>query len=159
MLLLAKNVRLNFRIRHKILEKYNEMVSQKEIWDFLRTRVGDESIAESSDIFGEYGFVGDDFHEIIEEYAKTYQVNMSNYLWYFHSDEEGQNYGGILFKAPYKRVERISIIPKVLYESALKGIWEINYPEHKLHKRGYVILINQVLVLLFLTFQLYKVLI
>ena len=67
---------------------------------------------------------------------------MKSYLWYFHTNEEGQNLGGSLFKAPNERVERIPVTPKMLYEFAKSNKWDINYPEHTLPKRRYDLYFN-----------------
>jgi len=98
------------------------------------------------DIFYDLGVTGDDFHEMIEKYEKKFNVDMTSYLWYFHADEEGQNTGGIFFKAPNERVNRIPLTPKMLVDFANKGKWTINYPKHNLHKRRYDIIINRVLI-------------
>jgi len=91
--------------------------------------------------------VGDDFHEMIEKYAKKYSVEMKGYLWYFHADEESgwNNIGGWFFKPPYSRVARIPITPLMLTDFANRGKWDLQYPEHKLPKKRSDILINQIL--------------
>ena len=40
----------------------------------------------------------DDFHELIEKNAVESNVDMNAYLWCFHSDEEGQNIGGLILQ-------------------------------------------------------------
>jgi len=78
--------------------------------------------------------VGDDFHELIEKFAQTYSVDMTDYLWYFHCDEEGwRSYlCDFFFPPPYKKVKRIAVTPLLLTEFANKGKWHIQYPEHKI---------------------------
>ena len=116
-----------------------------EIIDFVKKQTGSESITSDTDIFAN-GTVGDDFHELIESYARTYSVDMANYLWYFHADEEGgwNSIGGLFFTPPYKKVKRIPVTPALLTEFATKAKWHINYPLHKFPKRRYDILINQI---------------
>jgi hypothetical protein len=81
------------------------MPTETEIIDFVRKNTGSESIYSDTDIFAG-GTVGDDFHELIENYAKTYCIDMTNYIWYFHTDEEGgwNSIGGLFFAPPYKKV-------------------------------------------------------
>ncbi len=54
---------------------------------------------------------------------------MSNYLWYFHCNEEGTgSIGGMFFNTPYKSVNRIPVTPKMLTEFAnSKIILNISY--------------------------------
>jgi hypothetical protein len=76
----------------------------------------------------------DDFHELIEKYAVELNVDMNAYLWCFHSDEEGQNIGGLFFKPPYRRVTRIPVTPDKLISFAISGKWSMQYPSHNLPK-------------------------
>ena len=117
-----------------------------ELIEFTKKVTGLESIMSDTDIFAS-GTVGDDFHELIESYAKTYSVDMTNYLWYFHADEEGgwNSIGGMFFAPPYKKVKRIPVTPALLTNFAIKGKWDLEYPQHKISKRRYDILINQIL--------------
>ena len=87
--------------------------------------------------------VGDDFHEMIEKFSSRYSVDMADYLWYFHADEEGQNFGGLFFKPPYSQVDRIPVTPMMLADTANKGKWDIQYPAHKISPRRYDILITK----------------
>lgn len=130
------------------MDKYSE----ENIISFLTDLVGREKITALTDIFSDLGVVGDDFHEMIEEYSKKFSVDMTSYLWYFHSDEEGQNFGACFFKTPNERVKRIPVTPKMLVDFANKGKWTIDYPEHTLPKRRYDLIINTVLVIGFFTF-------
>jgi hypothetical protein len=121
------------------------MPTATEIIEFVKKSTGSENITSDTDIFAN-GTVGDDFHELIDSYAKTYSVNMTNYLWYFHADEEGgwNSIGGLFITPPYKKVKRISVTPALLTDFATKGKWDIKYPHHKVPKRRYDILINQI---------------
>ena len=76
--------------------------STQNIIDFLKPLTGAIKITDESDIYNDLDMVGDDFHEMIEKYAKIFGVNMTNYLWYFHAEEEGVAFfGEIFFKPPY----------------------------------------------------------
>lgn len=130
------------------------MVTNDEIILFVKDHaaVGGENINLDTDIFDELGCVGDDFHELIEKYTQRYSVDMSGYLWYFHSDEEGQNYGGVFFNPPYNRVKRIPVTPRMLTDFANQEKWNLDYPSHKLPKYRFDILFNYLLLLVFMFF-------
>lgn len=114
----------------------------ENILDFVAEYSGKEKLQESSDIEGELGVYADDWHDMIEKFGEIYQVDMTSYLWYFHSREEGFTIGSLFFKAPYERVERIPITPSALLRIATKQKWDIEYPEHELPKRRYDLIIG-----------------
>lgn len=126
-----------------------------DIINLVSAKTSCDDVAGDSDIDSGLGCYGDDFHELMDAYAKTFRVDMSGYLWYFHTGEEGNNIGGYFFKAPYERVKRISITPDMLLEFANKGNWDLVYPAHTIPKRRYDMLINTMLVLLFVVFAVY----
>lgn len=99
------------------------------------------------DIYKDMHVIGDDFHEMIEDYSKQYKVDMSDYLWYFHAEEEGYNVGGMFFKPPYKRVTRIPVTPQMLADFIMTKKWKVEYPDHEIPKRRIDLLINQILVI------------
>jgi hypothetical protein len=62
-----------------------------------------------------------------------FEIDTTNYRWYFHHGEEAfLNFGAWLFKPPYRRVDRIPITPQVLAEALRTKRWPLKYPEHKL---------------------------
>ena len=122
-------------------EKQTEILKE-QINKFIIDIACVKNINDESDIFLDLGINGDDFHELIEKFSLKFKVDMKSYLWYFHTNEEGQNLGGSLFKAPNERVERIPVTPKMLYEFAKSSKWDINYPEHTLPKRRYDLYFN-----------------
>lgn len=125
------------------------MVTLKDIIGLISEKTGAKpgEISEHTDIFAHLGVCGDDFHELIEEYARRFQVDMTSYLWYFHADEEGQNIGGLFFKPPYARVERLPVTPDLLKTFANTRKWGLDYPEHQVPKKRYDLIFNQVMVL------------
>lgn len=114
--------------------------------DYSATYAEDPDI----DIYEDMGITGDDFHEMINKYAKTYDVDMSEYLWYFHTDEEGSSFGGQFFKPPYERVKRIPVTPRMLASFIETKKWKIDYPPHKIPKVRKDLIINKILVITFL---------
>ena len=77
-----------------------------EILQFAKGQTGFDEVLENSDIVNELGCNGDDFDELMVEFARRYKVDMSSYRWYFHHCEEGQNIGGLFFSPPNQRVQR-----------------------------------------------------
>jgi len=67
---------------------------------------------------------------------------------YFHHAEEGTDLG--FFSPPNKLVKHIAVTPKLLYEFALIGKWDLVYPEHQLPKRSHQIFNQAFVVILFL---------
>lgn len=137
--------------RNYTIEKIIKLVITK-------TGCDEFEVQADTDIFGELGCVGDDFHELISEFAEKFEVDISTYLWYFHADEEGQNFGALFFKPPYCRVKRIPVTPSVLLQAANSGKWMIVYPEHKLPKYRYDIFFTYLILILFFSFMIYLVL-
>ncbi len=124
-----------------------------EIIDLLEKTIGRDDIVEDSDIVLDLKCYGDDFHELMEAYAALFNVDMRQYLWYFHTEEEGTNgLGGFFFKPPNERVTRIAVTPKMLLNFAEAGRWHIEYPEHHLPKRRYDFLFNKIILIFFLAF-------
>lgn len=121
-----------------------------------KTGCSEEEVMSESDLMNDLGCSGDDFHELIDEYAKKFNVEMKSYLWYFHTNEEGNNIGGVFFKPPYERVKHIAVTPQILLQSANEGKWLIEYPVHELPKRRNDIIINQILILLVISILIYK---
>ena len=116
----------------KVVDTLNYTIN--DIIAFLIDLSKTDEINADSDIFGDVGMVGDDFHEMIEKYAKQFSVDMTGYLWYFHTYEEGQSMGGNFIESPYERVERIPITPTMLLEFAIKGKGDIHYLPKKIPK-------------------------
>lgn len=128
-------------------------ISEEEIIDFLKEETYEENIISDTDVFNECGVSGDDCDELLCKYCEKYSVDMTAFLWYFHYQEEGSlnfNLGSLFFKNPYQRVKTIPITPKMLTDFANSKIWKINYPEHKLPKYRYDMIINYVFFLIIL---------
>jgi hypothetical protein len=131
--------------------KYLRSVSWlDEIRNFLEDYSGVCSDDPNIDIFMDMNVTGDDFHEMIENYSNEYEVDMSEYLWYFHTNEEGISLGALGFKPPYARVKRIPVTPQMLADFIMTKKWSINYPEHNLPKRRYDIIFNQFVLVTFI---------
>src|SRR5690606_6725679 len=114
---------------------------------FLKERTGADNVLENSDIANDLGVDGDDYDELVYEFSKKYNVDVSSCLWYFHWSEEGSwnSIGGSVFRPPDKRVEHIPVTPLMLSEFSKAGKWNIEYPYHELPKRRYDSIINQII--------------
>lgn len=94
-----------------------------------------DPIDPDEDIFRRIGITGDDADEFIFAFEKTFDVDMRNYLWYFHCEEEGGlDLGGLFFKPPDRLVKRIPITPRVLSDSIDARQWSVHYPDHIMPK-------------------------
>lgn len=118
--------------------------SLREVLQFIEQKSGARAQPDS-DIF-RLGIAGDDFHELIEAYAQRFGVSIESYLWYFHADEEGVNFGILFFRPPHCRVKRIPITPLMLVDFAQKGTWDVQYPPHTIPKSRIDLLMNNCLV-------------
>jgi hypothetical protein len=122
------------------------------IYSFLSEQLGVplDKFSETSDIFQEFGVAGDDCSELVEYFSEKFSVDMSSYLWYFHHEEEGVfSLGGLFFSPPSARVDRIPVTPKFFLESANKGKWCVQYPDHQISENRYDIAINRASIILF----------
>jgi len=128
------------------------MYKVEDIIELIKDYSGLVDVKEDSDIVNDLRITRDDFHDFMQLYAMKFNVNMNDYLWYFHTSEEGGpiNLGGLIFPPPYKRVERISLTPSILLDFANKGKWELHYPEHRLMSRRYDIITNKIIIIGFL---------
>lgn len=86
----------------------------------------------SSDVFGSLTIDGDDVDEFLEEYAKRFEVDISSFIWYFHSGSEGWNLAWLVFKPPWRQVQEIPITIEMLTRFANERRWGIAYPAHQL---------------------------
>ena len=103
------------------------------------------ALSERTDLCGELGIVDLDLEELLDEFAERFGVDMSGYLWYFHSDEEGVSPGRWFFPAPQDRVTKIPLRLGILHRAAELGRWPVEYPEHSLPARRWDVVFNQCL--------------
>ncbi|ESU25632.1 hypothetical protein FLJC2902T_30820 [Flavobacterium limnosediminis JC2902] len=121
-----------------------------EIIKLVKEMTGADNVTENSELENDLGCTGDDFSELMEEYSKKFNVDMSNYIWYFHHYEEGNSITLNLFgyKSPAETVKQIPVTPKMLYDFSKIGKWNIEYPEHEIPNNRLANLANQILLLL-----------
>lgn len=126
------------------------MYSEADIYNLLNEQLGVDPLRIDiyDDIYNSMGVDGDDFFELIDEFKGRFNVDMTNYLWYFHHAEEGSGIGCLLFRSPDKRVKRIAITPKLLLEAANAGYWPVEYPKHNIPDKRYDMLFTNIFSLL-----------
>jgi coproporphyrinogen III oxidase len=131
------------------------MYNLDDILKFISEKTGGDEVTEITDIERDLGCYGDDFHEMISEYSKKFNVDIESYLWYFHTREEGNSIGGLFFEAPNEQVKLMPITPIMLLDFANKGKWNLEYPAHKISKKRPDLLINALLIMLLAAFLVY----
>lgn len=123
--------------------------SLENIIEFVIDTTCEKSVNQNTDIFEDTVCYGDDWHEMIDNYSKKFSVDISNYLWYFHTPEEGfGSIGGMFFKSPDQRVNRIKVTPKDLFNFAQSGVWKMDYPKHSIPVKRYDLTINAIIVII-----------
>jgi len=132
--------------------------SYDDIYAFLVQEAGAkrERLTPDTSLFNDLGVDGDDFFELAATFARSFKVDMSGYLWYFHHGAEGLDIGAALFP-PYGRITLIPVTAKLLLESANAGKWLLEYPPHKLSRRRYDQLANLVIFAAIILLGLYSV--
>lgn len=78
-----------------------------------------------SDICVDLGCDGDDFGEMMRDFAAKFQVDLTGYRWQFHHGPEGF----ALFSLFSRSVPHIPVTPSILTEAANSGRWMLTYPE------------------------------
>ena len=103
--------------------------------------------ADDEDLFARFGIDGDDAFDFMDSFAARFEVDIANYLWYFHHGEEGVNIAGLFFAPPYRRVKSIPITAATLLEAIRSRRWPLEYPAHNLPKVRWDIWLNLSLIL------------
>ena len=99
----------------------------EEIIDYIKDYTGSKNVYPDTNLCEHLSLFGDNFDELLERYSKIFNVDMNDYLWYFHRAEEGFGClpGSLFFKPPCDRVKQIPITPPMLTEFANMGKWDI----------------------------------
>lgn len=111
---------------------------RKELIALIADKVGvrAEEVLPDADIEKDLGCTGDDFFELMEAYAKRFNVDMSGFIWYFHTHDEGMATLDLLPGMPPSiQVERIPVSLNLLVQMAQLGKWDVPYPPHVLQPR------------------------
>ena len=129
-----------------VLAQLNSMPTLDEIVEFARQTTSFAGHLEANtELERDLGVYGDDMDEFLGAYARRFDVDMSSYLWYFHTGEEGLNLpGALFFRPPSARVKQIPITLRILHEGAQRGRWSVEYPKHSIPAIRYDIIINLV---------------
>jgi hypothetical protein len=123
------------------------MATFDDIAQFVREQTGYHGrLSPDTTLQGDIGVYGDDVDDLLSAYAERFGDDLSSYLWYFHTGEEGFfSPGGLFFPAPNRRVREIPISVGMLHDFAARGRWEVKYPSHQPPGFRADILINWVL--------------
>lgn len=111
---------------------------RKDLIALITDKVGVNAteLLPDADIEHDLGCTGDDFHELMDAYSDRINVDMSGYLWYFHTHDETMATLNLFPGNPHsKQVQRIPVTLDLLVEKALLGRWDLNYPPHVLQPR------------------------
>ena len=105
-------------------------VTVADITVFLAPKLGVPvaRIEADSDICDDLGCDGDDFGEMMRDFATKFQVNLNGYQWHFHSGPEGSSLFA-LFGLFSRSVPHIPVTPLILADAANSGRWMLAYPE------------------------------
>ena len=127
-------------------------ISLNDIVDFVRAATGFEGeMSGSTGLEADVGIWGDAHDALMSQYAEKYGVDMSGYLWYFHTREEPFFPSfGFVFKPPYSRVTRMDITVGTLLEGANTGRWPVKYPPHSLPRYRYDVIASYVVIVAFI---------
>jgi hypothetical protein len=119
---------------------------------FVRAETGHRGpLTATTTLQADLGIGGDDLWELIDSYAARFAVDVSGFLWYFHSGEEGVfNLGGLFFAPPNALVRQIPITVGMMHEFAQRGRWDVEYPLHNPPQSRPDIRVNQLVALAFL---------
>lgn len=118
----------------------------EEINALVREHTGVQGpLSEDTDLGGDLRMLEPDLDELLVAFAERFRVDLSGFLWYFHTDEDGVSPGRLFFRAPQDRVTRIPLRLALLYRAAEIGRWPVDYPEHFLPARRWDVVFNQCL--------------
>jgi hypothetical protein len=90
----------------------------------------DGPMTEDTCLQTDLGVYGDELDYLLLAWAARFGVDLSGYLPYFHTGEEGFNLGAWFFPPPYARVPHIPITVGMLRRLAGVGRWAVEYPPH-----------------------------
>lgn len=102
-----------------------------EVAELVRKQTNhDGPLTDATTLQGDLGVAGDDLDDLLIAWAGRFGADLSGYLPYFHTGEEGMNPAAWFFPPPYLRVEHIPITVGMLREYAERGRWALAYPAH-----------------------------
>lgn len=127
-----------------------------EVAALVREETGSRGpITEATTLQKDIGVYGDDMDFLLSAYAERFRVDLSGYLWYFHTGEEGAfSIGGAIFPPPNERVREIPITVGMLHRFAEQGRWAVEYPPHELPRHRLDLWINLAILVTVLGFAL-----
>lgn len=123
------------------------MTQIQDIYDFLnRTEpflMGE--LRPGAELHDDLGITGNDFSFIMQKFAREFNVDMRNYLWYFHhAEDKALGLTGLFKNSPSYRVPHIPVTPSLLLDAVNQGQWPIDYPDHDVSGQYFDITIDRI---------------
>ncbi len=126
------------------------MVQIEDIYHFISRAdpmlLGD--LKPNADLHDDLGITGESFNLIMSKFGREFNVDMRNYLWYFHHPEENAlGLAGLFRNSPSFRVPHIPVTPNLLLQAVELGRWPVEYPEHDISGNNFEITIDRFIAL------------
>ena len=124
------------------------MVSTTDIIALAQKHAGSAfSCADDDDLLQAAGLSGERARAFFEAYASEFDVDLSDFRWFFHYRPERAN--------AWRRIEplgpggrpfaQIPITPRLLADAANQGNWPLEYPKHQTRGSGVPLILMFVL--------------
>ena len=94
-----------------------------------RTGTGLERIDPSTRLDEDLGLFGGEVDDLVRDLAKVFRIDIREYRWHYHADEEQRTPLSWILAPRQRRVPRIPLRTRDLVESARRGSWSIAYPD------------------------------
>jgi hypothetical protein len=102
---------------------------EQRIRTFVHEQTGlPHDMAPGTDVVDDARIYGDDVWELVEEFARRFNVRMDGFRWHHHSGPEGCNPLWLVFKPWWAHKTHVPIRLSDLVESARRGVWVVRYP-------------------------------
>jgi hypothetical protein len=125
----AFSARSDWRFCSRGLLAVDELERRVRAFVYSQTAWSCLDVPAETDLVYDAGICGDDLWELVDEFARRFDVRMDGFRWYHHSAPEGCNPLWLLFKPWWARKTRVPIRLSDLVMSARSGEWGVQYPE------------------------------
>ena len=89
----------------------------------------------STSITEDLGLAGDDVGDLVDAIAKQFNIDLSDYRWYHHSEPEGCNPFWLIVRPWWAKARHIPLTVDDLVRSAREGKWSVEYPDQPLQPK------------------------
>jgi hypothetical protein len=103
---------------------------EQRVRAFVREHIGwlPLDMDPNTDVVDDSGIYGDDVWDLIDDFAKRFNVRMDGFQWCYHSGPEGCNPLWLIFPPWWSRKSHVPIRLADLVESARRQEWSVTYP-------------------------------